>query len=109
MKKFLLIALAAVAVTVATGYGVIRDLESGTTACGTSATKVTSDDGYSSIFLDNPNSTSVYIGGSNVTTSNGIEIGTAAGTQYMSLDAYQGQIYCIVASATQTIRHMAGK
>jgi len=105
-----IIAAAAVitAVPVLLGFPVLHGVKSGTTACGVAATRVAAADGFSSLFVDNPNSTSVYIGGSNVTTSNGIAIGTNDGTQYYSTDSNNGEIYCIVASATQTVRHMAG-
>ena len=116
MKKLYVI-LAAVALVALTSVGAVAlapamsTLQSITAvSCATSATKIALpvDTPARSICVQNLEAVDVYVGGSNVTTSNGFLLpagSTSAPTQFC-FDAQTG--WCVVASSTSPVRVLAG-
>jgi hypothetical protein len=95
--------------------GSLQTATSFTVSCGTSATTITGTgiDGYNSLYCQNMSSTSVFLGGSGVTTSNAPCISTTSGTcakPDFSWDVSRSAApSCIVASGTVTLKCIAGK
>jgi hypothetical protein len=84
--------------------------------CGTTATalKASGQSGYRTVRCANTSTTkTVYVGGSNVTDSNGYPVGATAAAidGAITLDAAVTAPYCIVAAAdtSQTMRCITGK
>ena len=85
-----------------------------TVTCANTATAIGSTlDGFAAIYCQNMSSTSVFLGGSNVTTSNAPCISTTAATCSKSDFSWDinkgGAPSCIVASGTVTLKCIAGK
>ena len=85
-----------------------------TVTCATTATTIgSSQDGYHAIYCQNNSATSVFLGGSSVTTATAPCISTTAGTcakPDFSWDVDRTATpSCIVASGTVTLKCIAGK
>ena len=93
----------------------LRTARNFTVSCADSATPITASgiDNYSAVYCTNMSSTSIFLGGSNVTTSNAPCISTTAGTcarPDFPWDAELGAgLYCIVASGSATLKCISGK
>ena len=115
MKKFILLFTIMVSIVAIMGakYNLERSgnqVKSFVVTCGTAATAIeaSTDEGYTSVQCTQLGSTEIYLGGSNVTPTNGYPVcsnsaNCGVNTQVLS----SNNAYCIVASGTQTLKCLA--
>lgn len=85
----------------------IRDLKNTAVTCGASATLISPTGGASSMLLQNSSTTCVRVGGSGVTTSTGVSIGSGCPAgQVIGVDATRG--WCAAESSTVAIQILYG-
>jgi hypothetical protein len=110
---YLLLAIGCLGVFASLGLGgSLHTAKSFQVTCSTSATAIAGGDGYQSIWCDNNSTTSVFVGGSDVASSNNICISTNTSNcprRDLPADYAHGALYCRVASGTQAISCLAGK
>lgn len=90
-----------------------QKFESFSVTCAATATEIkpTTDLAFNSLYCENNSTTSVFVGGSSVTTSNAPCISTTSATclrSSVSAEVARGLPYCVVASGTQAIKCLAG-
>lgn len=111
-QKIVIVAAIVAAAATALAFKTLTGVTQMAVGCGTTATAITTGDGYNSILCSNINSTEVYFGGSTVATTTGVPIcddtDLCAGSS-ISIDTNQGQLYCRTASGTVEIRCIVGK
>jgi len=89
-----------------------QNFEAFSVTCATTATAIAPSSGmnFQSVYCENNSATSVFVGGSGVTTSAPC-ISTTSATclrSSLSADAARGAPYCLVASGTQAIKCLGG-
>jgi len=122
MKNYVLFALALVGALAigglllgASSQDSLGNIRQFTVSCGETATAIPAAGsaaigGHNAIKLYNSSETLVYVGNSAVTTATGWPIGDGAGAADTKFggNIKNGQLYCIVASGTVTIRCISG-
>lgn len=109
--KIAIIAVIAAIAFTALAFKPLSGVTSKAISCGTTAVIVAGNAGFNSVLCSNINSTEVYLGGSDVATTNGVPIcddsDLCVGAS-LSIDTHQGELYCRTAADTVEIRCIMG-
>lgn len=116
MKKplgFIVLAVVCLGAFLSLGLGgSLSSAKSFQVTCATTATAIMGGEGYQSIWCDNNSTTSVFVGGADVASSNNICLSTNTSNcprRDLPADYAHGALYCRVAAGTQAISCLAGK
>ena len=105
----LVVAIAApVAVALSPAMSMLNSIDP--VECGTTPTKIALDTATParSICIQNLESVDVFVGGPDVSTSNGYQVSAASGSTVHSFCADVQTMWCVVASSTSPVRVVAG-
>jgi hypothetical protein len=107
-----LFALATVVMNDKANAAGLQKLENFTVSCSTDATAIAPSTGlnFQTAYCENNSATSIFYGGSTVTTSD-VCLSTSSATclrSSLSIEAARGQLYCRVASGTASLKCIGG-